>query len=129
MPPQVPAPIAAQAPPTGQVSAQASSHSQYSAPAGHGHFVCTCDSDCGFTTGARFVLIKLISGAGNWYLYDSVRGIGSGNDPFLKLNATGAQTTNSDYIDIDASGAGFKINSGSSFLNISGGTYIFLAIA
>jgi len=85
--------------------------------------------DCGFTSGARFVLIKLASGEGNWYVYDSVRGIGSGNDPFLKLNSSAAQTSNSDYIDIDASSTGFKINSGSSFLNISGGTYIFLAIA
>jgi len=85
--------------------------------------------DCGFTSGARFVLIRLASGVGNWYLYDSVRGIGSGNDPFLKLNSAASQTTNSDYIDIDASSTGFKINSGSSYLNISGGNYIFLAIA
>ena len=85
--------------------------------------------DCGFTNGARFILLKLTSGAGNWYVYDSLRGIGSGDDPYFKLNSSAAQTTNSDYIDIDASGAGFKINSGSTFLNILNGNYIFLAIA
>ena len=42
--------------------------------------------DCGFTAGARFVLIKQSepagtgSNVGDWYVWDSTRGIVSGND-------------------------------------------------
>ena len=41
--------------------------------------------DCGFTAGARFVLIKRTDSTGDWYVLDSVRGIVSGNDPFMRL--------------------------------------------
>ena len=42
--------------------------------------------NCGFTTGARFVLIKRTDSTGDWYVWDSARGIVSGNDPYLLLN-------------------------------------------
>jgi hypothetical protein len=89
--------------------------------------------DCGFTAGARFVLIKQSEPAGtgssgDWYVWDSTRGIVSGNDPYLLLNTTAAQTTNTDYI--DPLNAGFTVTSSApAGLNASGGTYIFLAIA
>ena len=83
--------------------------------------------DCGFTNGARFVLIKRTSGTGNWYLWDTVRGIVNGNDPFLYLNTTNAQITYADYL--DPLNAGFIVNPGDTSLNASGESYIFLAIA
>tara|TARA_Y100000004_G_scaffold108489_1_gene121682 strand:- start:2021 stop:3976 length:1956 start_codon:yes stop_codon:yes gene_type:complete len=84
--------------------------------------------DCGFSAGARFVLIKRSDSTGDWYLYDSVRGIVAGDDPYLLLNSTAAQVTNTDYIDPLSSG--FTITSSApAALNTSGGTYIFLAIA
>ena len=90
--------------------------------------------DCGFTNGARFILIKRtdteIQGTGgtNWYIWDSLRGIVSGNDPYLLLNKNDAQVTNTDYVDPLSSG--FTVtSSGATGLNVSGGTYIFLAIA
>jgi hypothetical protein len=84
--------------------------------------------DCGFTGGARFVLIKKTSGTGSWYVWDSSRGIVSGNDPYLLLNSTAAEVTNTDYI--DAYSAGFEISSTApAEINASGGTYIFLSIA
>jgi hypothetical protein len=84
--------------------------------------------DCGFTAGARFVLIKKTSGTGSWYVWDSARGIVSGNDPYLLLNSTAAEVTNTDYIDTYS--AGFEISSTApSEINESGGTFIFLAIA
>ena len=84
--------------------------------------------DCGFSSGARFVLIKRTSGPGGWYVFDSVRGIVSGNDPFLALNNTNAETTNVDLIDPTSSG--FILNYDSGWMtNISGETYIFYAIA
>ena len=84
--------------------------------------------DCGFSAGARFVIIKRTDGSGDWYVYDSVRGIVAGDDPFLALNTNTAQTTNTDYIDPLSSG--FTVTSSApSQLNASGGTYLFLAIA
>jgi hypothetical protein len=82
--------------------------------------------NCGFTSGARFVLIKKTSGAGDWYVWDTARGIGSGNDPYLLLNTTAAEVTASN--DIGPSSTGFEIPA-TSFLNVTGATYIFLAIA
>jgi hypothetical protein len=84
--------------------------------------------DCGFTAGARFVLIKKTSGTGSWYVWDSARGIVSGNDPYLLLNSTAAEVTNTDYIDTYS--AGFEISSTApSEINENGGSFIFLAIS
>jgi hypothetical protein len=88
----------------------------------------TLNVDCGFTAGARFILIKRYGSAGDWYTYDSARGIVAGNDPYLLLNTTAAEVTNTDYIDPLASG--FTVTSSApAGLNASSGTYIFLAIA
>jgi len=84
--------------------------------------------DCGFTSGARFILIRRSDASGYWYLYDSVRGIVSGNDPFILLGQTGAETTTTDYVDPLSSG--FTVTSSASgSINSNGGAYIFLAIA
>ena len=84
--------------------------------------------DCGFTAGARFVLIKRTDSTGDWYVWDTARGIVSGNDPYLLLNSTAAEVTNTDYIDTYS--AGFEISSTApAAINANGGTYIFLAIA
>ena len=84
--------------------------------------------DCGFTAGARFVLIKRTDSTGDWYVWDTARGIVSGNDPYLLLNSTAAEVTSTDYI--DPYSAGFEISSTApAAINASGGTYIFLAIA
>jgi hypothetical protein len=84
--------------------------------------------DCGFTGGARFVLIKRTDSTGDWYVWDTARGIVSGNDPYLLLNGTAAEVTSTDYIDTYS--AGFEISSTApAAINASGGTFIFLAIA
>jgi hypothetical protein len=84
--------------------------------------------DCGFTGGARFILIKRTDSSGDWYVWDSLRGISAGNDPYLLLNTTAAQVTGTDYV--DPLNAGFTVTSNaSSTVNVNGGTYIFLAIA
>ena len=84
--------------------------------------------DCGFSAGARFILIKRTDSTGDWYVYDTARGIVSGNDPYLLLNSSAAEVTNTDYIDPLSSG--FTVTSSApTGLNASGGTYIFLAIA
>ena len=83
--------------------------------------------DCGFSSGARFILHKCTSHAGNWFLFDSARGIVAGNDPRLWLNATDAEVTNGDFIDPHSSG--FIVNNTYGDLNDTGRDYIFYAIA
>jgi len=80
--------------------------------------------DCGFTNGARFILLKKTSAAENWGVFDTERGIVAGNDPFLALNTTDAESTSSDAIDPLSSGFTLVGN----FWG-SGSDYIFLAIA
>jgi hypothetical protein len=84
--------------------------------------------NCGFTAGARFVMIKRTDSTGDWYVWDTARGIVSGNDPYLLLNSTAAEVTNTDYI--DPANSGFEISSTApAAINANGGTFIFLAIA
>ena len=89
------------------------------------------DIDCGFSSGARFILIKRTDTAvygTHWLYWDTVRGITSGNDPYLFLDLGAAQNSSGDYIDPLSSG--FTITSDApAFMNASGGTYLFLAIA
>ena len=88
----------------------------------------TLQIDCGFTGGARFVLIKRTDSTGDWYVWDSTRGIIAGNDPYLLLNGTAAEVTNTDYVDTYS--LGFEISSTApAAINANGGTFIFLAIA
>lgn len=65
--------------------------------------------DCGFTSGSRFVLIKRTDTTGDWYVWDSARGIVAGNDPYLLLNSTAAEVTSTDYVDTYS--AGFELSS------------------
>jgi len=84
--------------------------------------------NCAFTTGARFVLIKRTDSTGDWWTYDSARGITSGNDPYLYVNTTDAEVTGTNYV--DTTGVGFQVTAAApAGLNAVGGTYIFLAIA
>ncbi len=84
--------------------------------------------NCGFTGGARFVLIKRTDATGDWYVYDSARGISSGNDPYLFLNSTAAEVTGTNYV--DTTSVGFQVTAAApAGLNANGGTYIFLAIS
>jgi len=86
------------------------------------------DIDCGFTSGARLVLIKRTNNSGEWYLWDYRRGIVAGNDPYILLNSSAAEITYTDYIDPLSSG--FTVT-GSAPGDINGlnDSFIFLAIA
>jgi hypothetical protein len=88
----------------------------------------TLQINCGFTAGSRFVLIKRTDSTGDWYVWDSARGIVAGNDPYLLLNSTAAEVTGTDYVDTYS--AGFEISSTApAAINANGGSFIFLAIA
>jgi hypothetical protein len=84
--------------------------------------------NCGFTAGARFILIKRTDSTGDWYVWDSARGIVAGNDPHLSLNTTAVEVTNDDSVDTDSTG--FIVNQlAATSINVTSATYIFLAIA
>jgi len=84
--------------------------------------------NCGFTGGARFVMIKRTDSTGAWYVWDSARGIVSGNDPYFSMNTTAVEVTSDDSIDTNSTG--FVVNQLSATdINVSSATYIGLAIA
>jgi hypothetical protein len=84
--------------------------------------------NCGFASGVRWVLIKRTDSTGGWYVYDSARGITSGNDPYLFLNNSDGEVTGTNYV--DTTSVGFQVTAAApAGLNANGGTYIFLAIA
>jgi hypothetical protein len=84
--------------------------------------------NCGFTTGARFILIKRTDSTGDWYVWDTARGIVTGNDPHLSLNTTATEVTTNDTI--DPASSGFIVNQvAATNVNVNAATYIFLAIA
>ena len=84
--------------------------------------------NCGFAAGARFILIKRTDAAGDWYVWDTARGIAAANDPHLSLNSTAAEVTTDDSI--DPASTGFVVNQvAATNINVTSATYIFLAIA
>jgi hypothetical protein len=84
--------------------------------------------NCGFSGGARFILIKRTNTTGDWYVWDTARGIFIATDPHLSLNTTAAEVSTDDSIDADASG--FIVNQlVSTNINVTSATYIYLAIA
>ena len=58
-------------------------------------------------------------------MFDTERGIVSGNDPYILLNTTDAENTGADTIDLVTNG--FTVNDGNT--NSNGDGYIFYAIA
>ena len=108
----------------------------------------TVNVNCGFSGGARFILIKREDAAGNWYMFDAgnaggygTEGIATGNDTFTVLNQAHAHKTGVDVIDPYSQGFAVPANSytdgstqysssvAAAPININGARYIFLAIA
>ena len=86
------------------------------------HSGSSTDVDCGFASGARFILIKRTDATSAWYSFSTLRGIIAGNDPYYDLSDNASEVTNTDYVDPLASG--FQISG-----NFPDGDYIFLAMA
>jgi len=84
--------------------------------------------DCGLTAGARFVLLKRTDAAGDWYVYDTARGMTTLTDPYWLTNTTAAEVTTLGSVTTVATG--FALNSTIlAAINVNAATYIFLAIA
>lgn len=84
--------------------------------------------NCGFAAGARFFMCKRTDSTGDWFLWDSTRGIVAGNDPHLSLNTTAAEVTGDDSVDPDNSGIIVNENA-TTHINVNNATYIYLAFA
>ena len=89
------------------------------ANATHGPFV-----HCGFRP--AFIMIKQVSNAGSWYMYDQEReGYNVDNDS-LVADATSVEATDND---LDILSNGFKIRTAESERNASGQRFFFYAVA
>jgi len=84
--------------------------------------------DCGFTSGARFVLIRQSNATADWYVYDTARGMTTLTDPYLLLNSTAAETAT--LGSVTTVSTGFAVNASIlAAINTNAASYIFLAIA
>jgi len=83
---------------------------------------------CGFTGGARFVLIKRTDTTGDWYVYDTARGMTTLTDPYILLDSTSAETAT--LGSVTTTTGGFTVNASIlSAINTNAANYIFLAIS
>jgi hypothetical protein len=84
--------------------------------------------NCGFTGGARFVLLKATSTTGGWFVYDTARGMTILTDPYLQLNSTAAESAT--LGSVTTVSTGFAVNESIlTGVNTNGVSYIGLAIA
>jgi len=84
--------------------------------------------NCGFTGGARFVMIKRTDSTSNWYVYDTARGMTTLTDPYTPVNTTSGETATLGSVTTVTTG--FALNESIlTGINTSAATYIFLAIA
>ena len=74
----------------------------------------------------KFILIKGWGNGNNWYVYDTTRGLASGNDQRLQLNDNGNQTSSDD---ITPSSTGFQVISTWDQLNGNNTNYLYYAHA
>ena len=85
-------------------------------------------SNLTITTGfqPRFVIIKNITTADSWYVLDTTRGWGSGNDEYLQLNSNAAQVAH----DFGApTSTGFTLGYNNGAYNNNGDNFIYYAHA
>jgi hypothetical protein len=85
--------------------------------------------DCGFSSGARFVMIKRTDSSGDWTIFDSTRGWASGTDYWLEANNNNTEASGNT---LTSRSAGFGVRApayDAASLNVNGATYIYLAIA
>jgi len=83
---------------------------------------------CGFTGGARFVLIKRTDSTGDWYVYDTARGMTLLTDPYLLLNTLASESAT--LGSVTTTTGGFTVDASIlAAINTNAASYIFLAIA
>ena len=81
-------------------------------------------------TGFRpaFVMFKVTSEANSWVIYDAARNTFNEMTSQLYPNLSNAEATSSSYA-IDTNANGFKIRTSNGIINVSSGTFIYMAFA
>jgi len=82
---------------------------------------------CGFRP--AYVMVKVSSTTNDWIIYDSERNANNVSDVVLAANQSHAESTLASGYDIDMLSNGFKVRDTSSAVNVSSGSYIYLAFA
>ena len=75
----------------------------------------------------RFFILKRINDVGSWQTFDSIRGMGSGNDEILQLNDNAAQIGDYDVVQVGTNQ--MVVKNGLATVNTSGNSYIYYAHA
>ena len=75
----------------------------------------------------RLIIIKCTTGGTNWFVYDTLRGLTSGNDARIYLDLANGQTTTAD--DVDPTATGFQVVSTWDQLNGNNEKYLYYAHA
>lgn len=73
----------------------------------------------------QWLMIKRTDGSGDWFIFDSARGMVSGSCKALYPNVSAAEDT---YNRVNAVSTGFEITASDANINASGGSYIYVAI-
>ena len=82
----------------------------------------------GVQTCALPILIKRTDSTGDWYTFDTARGMTTLTDPYLLLNSQAAETATLGAV--TTTSVGFALNSAIlAAINVSGGSYIYLSVA
>ena len=77
----------------------------------------------------RFVLFKRVNASEDWFMFDSVRGMGSGNDPYLRPNKTNDQGNGYNIIEAISTGFTLQANMSGPELNNNNDRFIYYAHA
>ena len=85
--------------------------------------------DCGFTNGARFVMVKRLDASGEWVVFDTLRGITNSVSPKIAWGSTDYQDQNASYI--QPYSGGFKVRAAgpNDISDQNGSRYLFLAFS
>ncbi len=75
----------------------------------------------------KFIMIKRANAIENWPTFNTILGLGAGNDPWLNIDDDASQFTGQDLLSV--SSTGFTLNDGQAMMNASGGKYIYYAHA
>ena len=77
----------------------------------------------------RFVLFKRVNASEDWFMFDSVRGMGSGNDPYLRINRTNDQGGSYNILEATSTGFTLQANMSGPELNNNNDRFIYYAHA
>jgi len=83
--------------------------------------------DLGFK--AQWVLFKRAdTNNSTWTIFDAARGMTGNADPYLQLSSTSAEGVDQNYVEATANGFKVGLATSGSYFNVSGATYIYMAI-